>query len=122
MSAPIGARAVCCLSGGSFIYSKGRQLDRSWTQPRAALRKKKSKKEKKEKKSKKEKRDADSKELQAATEFIEEEVVDAKSYEEIQSSVCRSLTDAHTSAAAHLSLIFLKDHTRACFCPTLSAS
>ena len=74
------------------------------TQRRAALRKKKSKKHKKEKKSKKEKRDADSKELQTAAEFIEEEVVDAKSYEEIQSSVCPSLTDAHTSAEAHLSL------------------
>ena len=75
------------------------------TRPRPALRKKKSKKHKKEKREKRstqEKHDAGSKELQAAAEFIEEEVVDAKSYEEIQSSVCPSLTAAHTSAVACL--------------------
>lgn len=55
------------------------------TRLRSGFRKKKSKKHKKEKKSKKEKSDGDAK---AAAEFIEEEVVDAKSYEEIQSTVC----------------------------------
>ena len=54
------------------------------------LRKKKSKKHKKEKKAKKEKKDAADKESQAAAEFIiEEEVADAQSYEEIQSTVLR---------------------------------
>jgi hypothetical protein len=122
VSAPYVAGAVRCLSLERASSAVRRQLDRSPTQPRAALRKKKSKKqkkEKKEKKSKKEKSDADSKELQAAAEFIEEEVVDAKSYEEIQSSVCPSLTDAHTSAEDHLNLKILKDHTRVCACPTV---
>ena len=90
---PFG-RACCSASPTTFSPS---------TRPRSALRKKKSKKhkkEKKEKKSKEEKHDAGSKESQAAAEFIEEEVVDAKSYEEIQSSVCPSLTAAHTNALA----------------------
>lgn len=114
MSSPYTAGPVRCLSLERASSAVRPQLHRSPTQLRAALRKKKSKKHKKEKKSKKEKSDTDSKELQAAAEFIEEEVVDAKSYEEIQSSVCPSLTNAHTSAEAHLICRSQRSYARMC--------
>ena len=76
------------------------QYSLSLTRPHFALRKKKSKKHKKEKKSKKDKSDAGSKESQTAAEFIEEEVVDTKSYGEIQSSVCPSLLPCKPALAA----------------------